>query len=95
MMQAIWNNEVLAESDQTIMVEGNHYFPPGSVHQQYFKSSDTHTLCGWKGKASYYDVEVDGKTNRNAAWYYPTPQPAAEKIAGYIAFWHGVEVREG
>jgi uncharacterized protein (DUF427 family) len=95
MMQAIWNNEVLAESDQTIMVEGNHYFPPGSVHQQYLKSSDTHTLCGWKGKASYYDVEVDGKTNRNAAWYYPTPQPAAEKIAGYIAFWHGVEVREG
>jgi uncharacterized protein (DUF427 family) len=95
MVQAIWNNTVLAESDQTIMVEGNHYFPPGAIKQHYFKSSDTHTLCGWKGVASYYDVEVDGKTNRNAAWYYPTPNPAANEIAGYIAFWHGVEVREG
>lgn len=95
MVQAIWNNTVLAESNQTIIVEGNHYFPPGSINQQFFKSSDTHTLCGWKGVASYYDVEVDGRTNRNAAWYYPTPHPAADKIAGYIAFWHGVEVREG
>ena len=95
MMQAIWSNTVLAESDQTIMVEGNHYFPPGSINQLYFVSSDTHTACGWKGVASYYDVEVDGKKNRNAAWYYPTPQPAAEKIAGYVAFWHGVEVHEG
>ena len=92
MIRAIWNDTVIAESENTIIVEGNHYFPPGSVHQQYFKSSDTHTLCGWKGKASYYDVEVDGKTNRNAAWYYPKASDAAKRIEGYVAFWHGVRV---
>ena len=75
MVKATWNGAVLAESDQTIMVEGNHYFPPNSIHAEYF-------------------VQVDGKTNSNAAWYYPAPQPAAEKIAGYVAFWHGVRVRE-
>lgn len=95
MVRAIWNEAVLAESDQTLMVEGNHYFPPNSINEQYFKASESHTLCGWKGIASYYDVEVGDKTNRNAAWYYASPQPAADKIAGYVAFWHGVEVREG
>ena len=94
MVRAIWNEAVLAESDQTLMVEGNHYFPPDSIKEQYFKPSESHTLCGWKGIASYYDVEVGDKTNRNAAWYYVSPQPAADKIAGYVAFWHGVEVRE-
>jgi uncharacterized protein (DUF427 family) len=95
MVIARWNETVLAESDQTIMVEGNHYFPPDSIKQEYFMNSDSHTLCGWKGIASYYDVEVGGKTNKNAAWYYPAPQPAVNKIAGYVAFWHGVEVRGG
>lgn len=95
MVRAIWNEAVLAESDQTIMVEGNHYFPPDSIEKDFFKTSDSHTTCGWKGLASYYDVEVSGKTNRNAAWYYPSPQPAANKIAGYVAFWHGVKVDEG
>lgn len=94
MVRAIWNEEVLAESDQTIVVEGNHYFPPNSISKEFFSDSDSHTICGWKGIARYYDVQVDGKTNKNAAWYYPSPQLAAEKIAGYVAFWHGVEVRE-
>jgi len=95
MVRANWNGKILAESDRTIIVEGNHYFPPDSLNQEYFRLSDHHTQCGWKGTASYYDIEVDGKTNRNAAWYYPTPQPAANQIAGYIAFWHGVEVSQG
>lgn len=95
MVQAIWNEAVLAESEQTIMVEGNHYFPPNSINEQYFKASESHTVCGWKGLANYYDVEVGDRTNRNAAWYYASPQPAADEIAGYVAFWHGVEVREG
>ncbi|MCJ7537533.1 MAG: DUF427 domain-containing protein [Anaerolineales bacterium] len=94
MVQATWNEAVLAESDQTIIVEGNHYFPPDAVKKEYFTKSESHTMCGWKGLASYYDVQVDGKTYRNAAWYYPSPQPAAKKISGYIAFWHGVKVRE-
>ena len=94
MVKAIWNGAVLAESDQTIIVEGNHYFPPDSIHQEYFVESDSHTICSWKGVASYYDIKVDDKTNNNAAWYYPAPQPAAEKITGYIAFWHGVQVRQ-
>ena len=92
MVKASWNGTVLAESDETIIVEGNHYFPPGSIKREYFMESDNHTVCSWKGVASYYDVHVDGKTNQNAAWYYPEPQSAAEKIAGYIAFWHGVRV---
>jgi uncharacterized protein (DUF427 family) len=90
--KAIWNGTVLAESDKTIVVEGNHYFPPDAVHRQYFKESGTHTQCGWKGTASYYSVEVDGKLNADAAWYYPTPLPAAQNIAGYVAFWKGVQV---
>ena len=94
MVKAIWNGTMLAESDQTIVVEGNHYFPPDAIREEYFHDCGTHTICRWKGVASYYDVMVDGKTNNNAAWYYPSPQPAAEKVSGYIAFWHGVDVRE-
>jgi len=94
MIRAIWNGEVLAESDQTIVVEANHYFPPNSISEEFFSDSDSRTICSWKGVASYYDVQVNGKTNNNAAWYYPSPQPAAEKIASYVAFWHGVEVLE-
>ena len=91
-MQAIWNGKVLAESDATVVVEGNHYFPPEAIHKEYFQPSDTHTTCPWKGLASYYDVVVDGKVNRDAAWYYPDPKPAAKQINDRVAFWRGVEV---
>jgi uncharacterized protein (DUF427 family) len=91
-MKAIWNGAVVAESDKTIVVEGNHYFPPESIRREYFKPSGTNTVCGWKGTASYYTLEVDGKSNPDAAWYYPTPKDAAKEIAGYIAFWKGVQV---
>ncbi|PIS05331.1 MAG: hypothetical protein COT81_01605 [Candidatus Buchananbacteria bacterium CG10_big_fil_rev_8_21_14_0_10_42_9] len=91
-MKAIWNNKVIAESDKTIVVEGNHYFPPDSIKKEYFKVSDYHTTCPWKGEASYYSVEVNGSVNENAAWYYPNPSEAAKEIKGYVAFWHGVEV---
>ena len=91
-MKALWNGTVLAESDQTIVVEGNHYFPAESIHRQYFKESPTHTVCGWKGTASYFNVEVAGQVNPDAAWYYPDPLPAAKQIAGHIAFWKGVQV---
>lgn len=94
MVKAMWNGTILAESDQTIIVEGNHYFPPGSINEEYFHKSETHTVCGWKGVASYFSIQVDGKTNRNAAWYYPSPKEAASRIAGYVAFWKGVMVRE-
>jgi uncharacterized protein (DUF427 family) len=94
MPKAIWNGSVLAESDETVVVEGNHYFPPGSLRREHFKPSDTHTVCGWKGTASYYHVEAGGKTNADAAWYYPDPLPAARNIAGYVAFWKGVMVEE-
>ena len=94
MVKAIWNGAVLAESDHTIVVEGNHYFPPQAINWQYYHTSDTHTVCGWKGVASYYDLQVNGQVNRNAAWYYPSPKEAAKKIAGYIAFWRGVQVQE-
>ncbi len=93
-MKAVWNNVVIAESDQTIVVEGNHYFPPDAVNREYLRDSGTHTTCPWKGLASYYSVEVNGQTNRDAAWYYPTPKDAAKQIAGYIAFWRGVRVTE-
>jgi uncharacterized protein (DUF427 family) len=92
MARATWNGAVLAESDATIVVEGNHYFPPDSIRHEAFKPSDTHTVCGWKGTASYYTVVVDGKENADAAWYYPDPKPAAKEIAGYVAFWKGVKV---
>ncbi|MFQ5612060.1 MAG: DUF427 domain-containing protein [Anaerolineae bacterium] len=95
MPKAIWNGAVLAESDETIVVEGNHYFPPDSINREYFRQNERHTVCPWKGTASYYDVEVDGKVNRSAAWYYPSPKSAAKNIKGYIAFWNGVKVVSG
>lgn len=91
-MRAIWNGTVIAESEDTVVVEGNHYFPIGSVKQELLRDSSTHTICPWKGKASYYSVEVDGQVNTDAAWYYPTPSSAAQQIAGRIAFWRGVTV---
>ncbi len=93
-MKAIWNNAILAESNDTVLVEGNHYFPPASVNTQFLSKSGTHTLCSWKGSASYYDVVVNAAINRNAAWYYPEPMPKAQNIKNYVAFWHGVEVTE-
>lgn len=92
MPRAIWNGAVLAESDDTIVVEGNHYFPPQSVNREYFQDSQSHTRCFWKGEASYYDVVVEGETNRDAAWYYPEPSKAASQIKDYVAFWRGVRV---
>ena len=92
MPKAIWNGEVLAESNQCVVVEGNQYFPPDSINKQYFKESSTHTTCPWKGVASYYTIEVEGKENKDAAWYYPTTKDAAKNIEGYIAFWRGVKV---
>jgi uncharacterized protein (DUF427 family) len=94
MPKAIWNGAVLAESDETIVVEGNHYFPPESVNWDHFEESETHTICSWKGVASYYDVVQDGEVNKNAAWYYPDPKPAAAKIKNYVAFWRGVRVEK-
>jgi uncharacterized protein (DUF427 family) len=91
-VKAVWNGTVLAESTRTEVVEGNHYFPPDALTRAHFKESSTHTFCGWKGTASYYDVVVDGQTNKDAAWYYPEPMPAAKNIAGYVAFWRGVQV---
>jgi uncharacterized protein (DUF427 family) len=95
-MKAIWNGTVLAESDETIVVEGNHYFPPDSVNRDYFRASDHHTTCPWKGLASYYDVVVGDAVNENAAWYYPVPKPAAAElgITDHVAFWRGVQVEE-
>ncbi|KAL0491938.1 succinyl-CoA ligase [ADP-forming] subunit beta [Acrasis kona] len=92
MPKATWNGVVIAETDTFEKVEGNTYFPPSSIKKEYFKDSPTHTTCGWKGKASYYTIEVDGKQNKDAAWYYPTPYDAAKNIAGYVAFWKGVQV---
>jgi uncharacterized protein (DUF427 family) len=92
LMKAIWHGTVLAESDQTIMVEGNHYFPPNSIKAEYFRDSTKKTMCHWKGRASYYDVVVDGDVNHNAAWYYPTTSAAAAKIADHVAFWNGIQV---
>jgi len=92
MPRAIWNGAVIAESGHCEIVEGNQYFPPGTVKREYLKESPTHTECHWKGTCSYYDVVVNGETNRDAAWYYPDTQPAADNIKGYIAFWRGVKV---
>lgn len=92
MPKAIWNGAVIAESDDTIIVERNHYFPAESVRQEYLKASDTHTVCGWKGTASYYTLVVDGKENPDAAWYYPETKPAASHVRGRIAFWRGVHI---
>lgn len=93
MVKAIWNNTVIAESDATVQVEGNHYFPPSTIKKEYFKTTDTHTNCPWKGVASYYDIVVDGDVNKDAAWYYPEVSELAKGIKGYIAFWKGVEVK--
>ncbi|PYR95906.1 MAG: hypothetical protein DMG12_27620 [Acidobacteria bacterium] len=92
MMKAIWNGATLADSAQTVVVESNHYFPPDSIKTEHFRRSETHTTCHWKGEASYYDVVVDGKTNKDAAWYYPNPSEAAKQIKDHVAFWRGVQV---
>ena len=92
-MKAIWKGVVLAESDSTEVVENNHYFPPEAVKREFFKQSETHTICPWKGTASYYTVEVNGAQNKDAAWYYPETKDAAKNIEGYVAFWKGVEVK--
>ncbi len=91
-MQARWNNQVIAESDDTIEVEGNHYFPPEAVNRVYLKASEHTSVCPWKGTAHYHDLIVDGEVNPEAAWFYPEPRQAADKIRNYIAFWKGVEV---
>lgn len=93
MPKATWNGATIAESDETVIVEGNHYFPIESVNRDYLSESETHTRCFWKGTASYYDVVVDGESNRDAAFYYPTPSQAASKIKDHVAFWRGVEVQ--
>ncbi len=93
-MKAIWNNQVIAESENTVVVEGNHYFPPESLHKEYFSDSHTHSMCSWKGRASYYHVHVNGDTNRDAAWYYPKPHERAKHIEGYISFWKGIQVSD-
>lgn len=94
MPKALWNGAVLAESDQYKTVEGNVYFPPSTLRREYFQPSDTHTTCGWKGIASYYDVVVNGQVNKDAAWFYPETKPEADNIRGYVAFWHGVQVEK-
>jgi uncharacterized protein (DUF427 family) len=92
MPKAVWNGAVLAESAKTEVVEGNHYFPPDAIRREFFQESSHHTVCPWKGTASYYDVVVNGQVNKDAAWYYPAPKDAAKNIAGYVAFWKGVQV---
>ena len=94
MPKAVWNEQVVAESDQTIVVEGNHYFPPDSINLEFLRDSDSHTRCPWKGVASYYDVVVDGEVSRGGAWFYPDPSRAAKKIKNHVAFWRGVRVEQ-
>lgn len=93
-MKAVWNNTVIAESADTVVVEGNHYFPPDSIRAEFFKPSATTSVCPWKGTASYYSLDVDGQPNPDAAWYYPETKEAANNIRGRIAFWKGVEVSD-
>ncbi len=93
-MKAIWNNTVIAESDDTVVIENNHYFPPESIKKEYFKASDTHTTCPWKGVASYYTIAVDGQENSDAAWFYPQTSELAKSIKGHVAFWKGVTIEE-
>ncbi len=93
-MKAIWNNEILAESDDTVVVEGNHYFPEDAINKEFFRASETHSVCPWKGTASYYDIVAGGKTNKDAAWFYPQAKDAAKEIENHVAFWKGVEVTE-
>ena len=94
-MKAEWNGEVIADSDSTVVVEDNHYFPPDSVRQELLQPSSTTTVCPWKGTASYYNLVVAGKENRDAAWYYPSPKEAAVEIKDHVAFWRGVNVHNG
>jgi uncharacterized protein (DUF427 family) len=91
-MRAVWKGQVLAESDKTVVVEGNHYFPPEAVRREFFAPSQTTTVCSWKGVASYYTVNVEGADNRDAAWYYPAPKDEAAQIRDYVAFWRGVTI---
>ncbi len=91
-MKAIWNGHIIAESENTIVVEGNHYFPPDALKKEFFEESATHTTCGWKGVASYFSIVVGEEKNKDAAWYYPEPKDAAKNIKGYVAFWRGVKV---
>jgi len=93
-MKATWKGAVLAESNDTIVIEGNHYFPPASISDDFFDTTEHHTTCPWKGEASYYDVVVEGERNKHAAWYYPAPKDAARQIKGYVAFWRGVKVEQ-
>ena len=93
-MKATWNGQTIAQSSDTVVVEGNHYFPPESVRQEFLRPSDTHTVCPWKGTASYYTLEVGGERNPDAAWFYPEPKDAARQIGGRVAFWRGVQVEE-
>ena len=92
MVKAVWNGRTIADSDETVMVEGNHYFPRGAVDASLLSDSDTVTQCPWKGEARYHSLVVDGQTNRDAAWYYSDPRPAAGEIRDRVAFWKGVEV---
>ncbi len=94
MAKAMWEGTVLAESNRCVEVEGNQYFPPDAIQRQHLKPRSTHTICPWKGTASYYDIEVNGKRNPDAAWYYPEPKPAAGQIKNYVAFWKGVKVEK-
>ncbi len=93
-MKAVWNGKVLAESHETKIIEGNHYFPPESINKSFFKPSETHTTCPWKGVASYYTLQVEGRENQDAAWYYPETSELAKQIKGYVAFWKGVAIEE-
>lgn len=93
-MKAIWNGEVIAKSNNTVVVEGNHYFPADSIISEYYSPSETHTVCGWKGTASYHNITVNGATNKDAAWYYPETKPDAKNIEGFVAFWKGVKITE-
>lgn len=93
-MKAIWKDTVIAESNETIVIDGNHYFPPDSIIKEYLRESSTHTTCPWKGEASYYDIVVGHEVNTDSAWYYPEPKEAAKQIKGYVAFWGGVEVKK-
>ena len=93
-MKAVWNGQILAQSEETVVIENNHYFPASSLNMEYFKGSDTTTHCPWKGDASYYSILVDEKENKDAAWYYPSPKQAATELRNHVAFWRGVEVSE-
>lgn len=93
-MKAIWNEQIIAESSETVVLETNHYFPIESINEQYFKKNENTSVCGWKGTAEYYDIVVDGQTNVDAAWYYRSPKDAAKNIEGRVAFWRGVKITE-